>query len=152
MGLSIRWRLTLWNTLALAVVLLGFSALVYAMLHHALYERVDHSLLAVFQELEGKTNPDLPYWIKEAKEHHNMSCVVYDSRGKVAERSEELPSASVPEMPAPNGREQSYVDLTLPVLGHQRTLQVLGNLKGRDFTVLVMAGLEEVDRELHELL
>src|SRR5438105_11909462 len=95
MGLSIRWRLTMWITLGLAVVLLGFSALVYAMLSHALYERVDHSLLSVFQELESKTNPDVPYWIKEAKEHHNLVCVVYDSQGNVYERTEELPSQSM---------------------------------------------------------
>jgi heavy metal sensor kinase len=151
MGLSIRWRLTLWNTLALAVVLLGFSAVVYTMMHHALYERVDHSLGSVLQELEGKSNPDLRYWIKEAKEHHNMLCVVY-SQGNVEERTEELASVNVPAMPAPNGRERNYADMTLPVLGHQRTLQATVNLKGRDLTLLVMTGLEEVDQELRELL
>ena len=46
MRLSIRWRLTLWNTLALAVVLLGFAALVYTLLAGALYEQIDHKLLA----------------------------------------------------------------------------------------------------------
>src|SRR5437899_2467723 len=152
MGLSIRSRLTLWITLALAVVLFGFSTLVYAMLSHALYERVDHSLLAVFQELESKTNPDLPYWIKEAKEHHNMVCVVYDSQGNVSERTEELSSQSVPAKPDRGGPGRSYADITLPILGHQRALQTTVNLKRREFTVLLMAGLEEVDRELHELL
>ena len=151
MGPSIRWRLTLWNTLTLAVVLLGFSAVVYAMLRHALYERVDHSLASVLQELESKSDPDVRYWIKEAKEHQNMFCVVY-SQGNVEERTEELASASVPAMPAPSGREQNYADMTLPIVGHQRTLQATVNVKGRDFTVLIMAGLEEVDLELHELL
>ena len=53
MRLSIRWRLTLWNTLALSVVLIGFSALVYGLLAEALYERVDRSLLAELSELEN---------------------------------------------------------------------------------------------------
>ena len=141
MGLSIRWRLTLWNTLALAVVLLGFSALIYAMLRHALYERVDHSLFSVFQEIESKTNPDLRYWIKEAKEHENILCVAYDSRGSVQERTEELPSASVPAIPTRNGRELSHADMTLPVLGHQRSLLATVTLDGKDVTVLLMAGL-----------
>jgi heavy metal sensor kinase len=44
MRLSIRWRLTLWNTLALAVVLLGFSGLIYLLLRHALYEQIDRTL------------------------------------------------------------------------------------------------------------
>jgi two-component system heavy metal sensor histidine kinase CusS len=152
MGMSIRWRLTLWNTLALAVVLLGFSALVYTMLRHALYERVDNSLASVLQELESKSNPDLPYWIKEAKEHQDMLGVVYDSRGNVVEHTEELASASLPVMPVPIGKPQGYADMMLPILGHQRTLQATVNIKGGDLTVLLIAGLEEVDRELHELL
>jgi len=51
MRLSIRWRLTLWNTLALAVLLLGFSVLVYALMAHALYEQVDRALLAEAEQL-----------------------------------------------------------------------------------------------------
>ena len=99
MALSIRWRLTLWNTLALAVVLLGFTALVYGLMRHALYERLDQSLFTEFQELEQRPNQDLSYWIKEAKEHQNISCVVYDSAGKVSVRTEELPEAGVPPVP-----------------------------------------------------
>ena len=118
MGLSIRWRLTLWITLALAGVLVGYSALVYAMLAHALYERVDQSLLSVFQEIESKPNPDLSYWIKEAKEHQNILCVVYDPQGNVYERTEELSSQSVPPKPDRNGPGQRYADLRLPILGH----------------------------------
>src|SRR5262249_12690631 len=41
MSLSIRWRLTLWNALALTVGLVAFSVLVYSLLAHALYEQVD---------------------------------------------------------------------------------------------------------------
>src|SRR5262245_21598559 len=136
MRLSIRWRLTLWITVALAAVLVGFSALVYAMLVHALYERVDQSLVSVFQELESKPNPDLSYWIKEAKEHQNILCVVYDPQGNVYERTEELPSQSVPANPDANERAQGYADLTLPILGHQRTLLTTINLKGQPFTIL----------------
>ena len=52
MRLSIRWRLTLWNTLALALVLAGFAALVYVLLAHSLYRQVDRKLLSGFHELE----------------------------------------------------------------------------------------------------
>src|SRR5260370_25027037 len=83
---------------------------------------------------------------------HNKVWVVYDTGGHVVGRTEELPSASIPAPPAPNGRGTRYADMTLPVLGHQRTLQAAVHLKGRDFTVLLLAGLEEVDQELHELL
>src|SRR5262249_24977489 len=50
--LSIRWRLTLCNALALAVVLLGFAALVYSLLTRALYQQWDRRLLAGWQHLE----------------------------------------------------------------------------------------------------
>jgi len=51
MHLRIRWRLTLWNSVALAVVLLGFGALVYGLLARALYTGIERSLLAEFQEI-----------------------------------------------------------------------------------------------------
>ena len=78
MRLSIRWRLTLWNTLALALVLVGFSALVYWLLAEALNERLDRSLLAELNELEkddrmaNRRDERLRHWIYEFKEHENI--------------------------------------------------------------------------------
>src|SRR5262249_44267281 len=77
MSLSIRWRLTLWNALALGAVLLGFAALVYALLRHALYERVDRALRTEFRELAEEQAADdyegrLRHWIDELKEHENF--------------------------------------------------------------------------------
>jgi heavy metal sensor kinase len=150
--LSIRWRLTLWNTMALAVVLLGFTGLVYGLMRHALYERIDRSLLTELHELEHKSNPDLTYWIHEAKEHQNISCVVYDSTGKVSVRTEELAEAAVPPMPDTAAGERQFQSATLPIIQHQRVLATRLTLGGKEFTVLVMAELEQVDRELNELL
>jgi heavy metal sensor kinase len=151
-ALSIRWRLTLWNTLALAVVLLGFTALVYGLMRHALYERIDRSLLTELQEFEQKPTQDLAYWIHEAKEHQNISCVVYDSTGNVYERTEELPEAGVPHAPATAADERRFYNSTLPIIEHQRLLAARVNAGGKEFTILLMAGLDEVDRELSELL
>src|SRR5262245_11768714 len=100
MCLSIRWRLTLWNTLALAVVLLAFGALVRGLLAHAhgridrsLQERaesalgrVNRSLLAELKslkqdpEMAGDPDRRLRHWIYEFKEHENIGCVVYDGQ------------------------------------------------------------------------
>ena len=60
MSLSIRWRMTLWNTLALAALLVGFAGLVYALVIHALYEQADKVLLGGFHELEHDDHVDLP--------------------------------------------------------------------------------------------
>ena len=58
MRLSIRWRLTLWNTLALALLLACFAALVYGLLRHALIEQTDRSLRAGFGLLRGDAEAD----------------------------------------------------------------------------------------------
>ena len=80
--MSIRWRLTLWNTSALAVVLLGFSALVYGLMARGLYQQVDQALLAEHQQLKHDerlaSDPEgrLRYWIDEFQEHEKFFCVV----------------------------------------------------------------------------
>ena len=152
MGLSIRWRLTLWNTTALAVVLLAFGGLVYGLMHHALYERVDSSLLTAWLELERKPDQNLAYWIKEAKEHQNLFCFVYGPRGDVVERTEELPLASIaPGLSGPI-QQQDFFNVSLPIVGHQRALRRQLQTQGTQYTVVLLAPLEEVDHELGELL
>jgi heavy metal sensor kinase len=158
MRLSIRWRLTLWNTLALALVLVGFSALVYWLLAEALYERLDRSLLAELNELErddrmeSQRDERLRHWIYEFKEHENISCIVYDSAGKVHDRTVELAEATIPHFPPALSGEHTYSNASLPIIGRQRTLAGRLPIGGQEFTVLLLSPLEEVDRELGELL
>src|SRR5437016_8292820 len=121
MALSIRLRLTLWNVLALGVVLVGFGALVYGLLAEALHERTDRSLTKELEDLERNPTQDLTHWIKEAKEHQNISCITYDRDGKVAERTEELPPASL--LPAPQlERSREFKTTEVPVIGRQRVM------------------------------
>ena len=93
MRLSIRWWLTLWITLALAVVLTCFAALVYGMLRHALFEQTDRSLEAGFGQLRGDsrvetaTDERLLYWIEEYKNHQNLFCAVYLPDGTLHART-----------------------------------------------------------------
>src|SRR5437899_12990309 len=109
MRLNIRWRLTLWNTLGLAVMLLAFAALVYGMLRHALYEQIDRKLLGALgqlaQDRRTATEPDerLRHWIYEWREHENLSAVVYDPDGKVRERTAQLAADSIPPAPSVAG-------------------------------------------------
>jgi heavy metal sensor kinase len=152
MHLNIRWRLTLWNTIAVACVLAGFGALVYGLLARALYQRVDQSLVIVWQELEHQSVPNLPHWIEEAKEHQNVTCIVYGPNGKVYARTEELPEASIlpPQALPPGGADVATV--SLPGMGRQRVLSRRLAWQGKDWAVLVLAPLEEVDNELRQLL
>jgi two-component system heavy metal sensor histidine kinase CusS len=158
MDLSIRWRLTLWNALALGAVLLGFAALVYALLRHALYERVDQGLRTDFRELAeeqaaaGNYDGRLRHWIDELKEHENFCCVVYGPGGEVLARTQELAAASVPPAPAGAADVPRLYDTTVPALGSQRAVDGRLRRGGREVTALILAPLEDVDRELGQLL
>jgi heavy metal sensor kinase len=157
MTFSIRWRLTLWNTLGLAIMLLAFAALVYGLLRHALYEQIDRKLVGALGQLEQDertaTEPDerLRYWIYEWREHENLAAIAYDANGKVWVRTEELAADSVP--PAPPGAASAHrlEDRAIPILGRQRVLEVALRLGERPLTVVLMASLGEVDHELEEL-
>jgi two-component system heavy metal sensor histidine kinase CusS len=151
MRLSIRWRLTVWYTVALAIVLVGFGCLVYTLLARSLNQRIDQSLLAEFQEIENKPDPNLPYWIKEAKEHENIACIVYDPEGRVYARTEELPADSIPTPSTFSAAGSAVGDVTLPIIGHQRWLKKSLRLGGKELTIVVLAPLEEVDAELRQL-
>src|SRR5262249_40868269 len=128
MRLSIRWRLTLWNMLIMAVVLLAMGALVYGLLARNLYHRVDRSLETELQELEqdsrlaSEPEPRLRHWIYEFKEHENISSVVYDPDGKVFLRTEELAAASVPPFPSIRRGAPQSSNMVLPYIGRERVL------------------------------
>lgn len=157
MTLRIRWRLTLWNTLGLAVMLLAFAILIYALLRHALYEQVDRKLHSALEQLEqdprATADPHgrLRYWIYEWREHENLSAVAYDANGKVLERTEELATNSVPPRSANPSHENRIEDRAIPILGRQRVLEGGLNLGNRPLTLIIMAPLEDVDHELGDL-
>jgi two-component system heavy metal sensor histidine kinase CusS len=154
--LSIRWRLTLWITLALAVVLTCFAALVYGLLRHALYEQTDRYLQAGFALLRGDprvesaTDERLLYWIEEYKEHQNLLCVIYRADGALHARTEGLAEACVPPPPTGIGDRWLY-DQQLPTIGRERVMAERMRLGGKEFVVMLLAPLETVDRELEQL-
>jgi two-component system, OmpR family, heavy metal sensor histidine kinase CusS len=158
MTLSIRWRLTLWITAGLAVVLLAFGALVYGLVAHALYQQVNRSLLAEHQQLrhDDRLGSDprgrFRHWVDEFREHEQYFCVVYDSRGGVVVRTEELPEESIPAAPDLAPGQTRLDDLTLPVIGRQRALSTRVEAGGDHFRVLHLAPLQAVDHELGHLL
>jgi two-component system, OmpR family, heavy metal sensor histidine kinase CusS len=156
--LSIRWRLTLWNTLALTVVLLSFAAMVYCLLRHALYEQLDNRLLAAWQVMEQdhrlKADADdrLRYWATELYEHHGIFTIVYAANGQVRLRTPELAEASVPAAPATPVAAPVRVDLAVPALGRQRVLDGRLGVGDQVRLVRLMNSLADVDHELAELL
>jgi heavy metal sensor kinase len=153
-GLSIRRRLTLWNLSAMAVVLVGFAALVYALTARALYRQLDDRLLAGFRQLERDSrlatqrDERLRYWLHELYEHETILAAVYGPDGPLA-HTEELASEAVPPLSGDTSPGLRFRDQVVPTLGRQRVLE--GRLEGHDLTLVLMAPLEGVDHELGRL-
>jgi two-component system, OmpR family, heavy metal sensor histidine kinase CusS len=153
--LNIRRRLTLWNTLALAVVLTCFAALVYGLFGHALYEQTDRGLQAALGRLqaddriEAATEQRLRYWIEEFKDRQNLFCVVYRADGALYARTAGMAEETVPRMPG-GGQDYWEYDERSPAVGRQRVMAQRMRLGGRDFVVMLLAPLETVDDELEE--
>jgi heavy metal sensor kinase len=156
MRLSIRWRLTLWNTLALAVVLLGFAALVYALLAGALYEQIDRRLLAGYQQLERdehlKTDRDgrVRHWIDDLWKHERVVAFVYDTQGEV--RAQTPGIDNVPKAPGAAAGGPQFQTLAVTGQGRQRAATGRMRLGDDEFDVMLLAPLDEADHELGELL
>src|SRR5437588_4497364 len=158
MRLSIRWRLTLWNMLALAGVLVGLGALVYGMSAHALYQRLDQSLQSEFRELAehplltGAREKRLRYWLAELHDNENMLAVIYDARGTVRHRPEELAAQDFPPAPVLAPGERRFADVAIPRVGRQRALGSRLRIGDDDLTVLLMAPVGDVERQLRQLM
>src|SRR5215471_1321328 len=128
MALSIRWRLTVWNTLALAFVLLAFAVAIYGLLARALYDQLDRRLLGGLRELEQDRRLDadtaarVRHWVYELHEHEGVFAVVFGPGGEVRDRTEQLAADSVPVAPPAAPGEPRLRDTAVPILGRQRVL------------------------------
>jgi heavy metal sensor kinase len=153
--LNIRWKLTLWNTLALGVVLACFAGLVFGLLRHALFEQTDRMLEASLTLLRDdprvSADPDgrLRYWIEEFKEHQNLFSAAYLPDGTLLARTAELAEESVPPLRVTAGRQVS--DERLPAIGRQRVLAERVRLGDREVVIILFTPLEAIDRELAEV-
>jgi heavy metal sensor kinase len=153
MPLSIRWRLTLWNVLALAVVLVGFGGLVYGMLAAALYAQIDRTLtyereqLAADRNLTVEPRKRFQHWIEEFEEDQSSPCVVYGPDGQPLARAQKLAGEKVPPAPAASATPR-FGSLEVVGLGRQRYLTYRLRLGGEEYTVLHLFSLADVDREL----
>jgi len=155
--LSIRWRLTLWNTVALAVLLIAIGSLIYALLRHAMYEQLDRVLAAQYRELQQDdrlaADPEsrLRHWLDEFQSHVGVYGVVYRSSGDIYCRTEQLAQQSLPAPPGEVVNAPEFESRKLPLIGRQRTMTRSLGVGDERFVVMLMLPLEETDRELHQV-
>lgn len=155
--LSIRWRLTLWNTVALAVLLIAVGSLVYALLRHALYEQLDRVLTAQYRELQqddriaADRENRVRHWIDEFYSHVGVYTVVYDSEGKVYARTGQLADQSIPSSPSDAIDQPHFDSRELPLIGRQRMMTRSFDAGDKRLVVTLMLPLEDTDRELQQV-
>ncbi len=160
--LSIRWRMTLWNTAAFAVVLAVFGLLVYELLSEIHYDQVDRTLKGRFQELASDeriaANPDerIRNWVHKLGKSAEFTGIVLDADGRVVARTEQLSDAETVNPPhVPSGAQ--YFDV-VAISGVGRARRLTGKISAGDsvYTVMLLAELDHVDEEmglvLHVLL
>jgi len=144
--LPIRWRLTLWNVAAFAVVLACFAALVHALVHRAFLDQADRLLAASLDLLRDDPRAEadpagrIAFWVEEYDEHQGLDSVVYRAVGPVVARTPGL------ETPAPPEAGSAVVDW--PGAGRRRSLAARLRLGGEEYTVVLLAPLDAADREL----
>lgn len=156
MALSIRWRLTLLNTLALAVLLVGFGALVYSLLARAVVGSVDGKLLECRRQLERepRTAEDparLKYFVEEFWEHEQVAAAVYDANSQLLMRTDELIKDAIPPAPTSEPGSPHFQSTQLPTLGRQRviTMRLPNASDGR--SLVLTASLADADQTMMQL-
>ena len=84
---SIRWRLTVGNAVGVAIVLVGFAALVYGLAGRAFRQQADRTADTGFRlvatDPRMATNPAerARYWVREFDEHMGVLAAVYGADG-----------------------------------------------------------------------
>jgi len=154
---SIRWRLTLWYTAALAVLLVGIGSLVYVLLRQAMYAQLDRTLEAQYHEfdqddgMKADHEARLRHWIEEFYDHVGVYCVIHDAEGNLYAHTEQLATQSIPNAAIGDAERSGYTSRELPLIGAQRMLTRSFDTSGQRFVVTLMMPLAETRRELRQI-
>jgi two-component system, OmpR family, heavy metal sensor histidine kinase CusS len=149
-GMSIRRRLTLWNALAFAVVLVGFAALVYLLVARSLRQQADRTAETAFRLMETDrrlaTNTDtrVRYWVHEFDEHMGVPAGVYRPDGTPVEVNQKLADHFTGPPPAPPAR----LTHTDPAGDRWAVATKAVRAGDRELIVLLLVPLKEADAEL----
>jgi heavy metal sensor kinase len=158
---SVRTRLTLWHTGVLALVLIGFSLAVYALLSRSLYRRLDDDLRTTVKEMGFSLADDIDAGEAETKAAANglyehigprQSAAIFDAEGRLIAENPSLSDVHA-QLPAPGSIPADQARLyTIPSPGSAgRRVAVqritLGN-PGRTYLMVVDHPLDEVANQL----
>jgi heavy metal sensor kinase len=155
---SIRLRITLWNTAAFAVVLLGFGLLVYWLLRQTHYEQVDARLRSQMNLLLNEESAHafdrerVERKVSELSLRGDIVALMFDDKGPLLSQSKLFDGArelGPRHKPSLDGISDS---LTVPALGHMRRLAASGQEPGDGCSIVLLAPLDHVDEEMAEVV
>jgi heavy metal sensor kinase len=165
-GLSIRWRLTLWYGLVLAIVLAVFGAAVYVTMRHGLLARTDAALGGELDEISediqaAKDETKLSRQLERRfARHEDYEFQVVRMGGEPIFQSDRLKPRQFPVPPVPASLKHLDYEsvtlgtetITLDSLGHLRLMTALVPAPAGPVVVQAATSLASIDRELAELL
>lgn len=153
---GLRWRLTLWYGAVLAIVLIGFSAVLYMMMRQ--FPPTDEPLLAELTELDQlvRNAPDLEAVVSRCERYfrrrEGYSFQVRDEDNKIVFRSDRLGSM---ELPLPRGlSEEGGPTIVNERLEKPPRLRVASQTVGRPgglMTVQAAVSLAPYDQQMWRL-
>lgn len=157
---EIRWKLTLWNTAVLILILLGFASAMLVMLRHHLYERDDVVISQELNELLDELGryPNDVELVRQLEQrfsdHSHYYFQVLKINGDCLFRSRFLSRIPLPHPThAEEMRGHVYEDLNLPRLGHYRLLtQATRDPQGRALIAQVITSRAKLDRQFQSYL
>ena len=163
--LSIRWKLTLWYSGVLAVVLTAFGAAIYITMRHNLLQRIDSGLDeelsdVLYEVNRAKEQQGLHGWlVRRFARHEGFDFQITEDDGRRFFVNHRLAEKSLPlPVTGGNSSEPRYRTIQLSDEGRWRIISV--QAKGPDhpaggarpLTVQIARSLDFYDHELGELL
>lgn len=157
---KIRWKLTLWNTAVLILILVGFASAMLVMIRHHLYERDDAVIAQELNELVDEfgrysNDAELVQQLEQRFSNHShyyFQVVLPD--GKFLFRNRFLTNITLP-LPAQPDRLRGlvYETLQLPHLGSFRLLTLATrDSTGRALVAQVVTSRAQLDRQFRSYL
>lgn len=155
---SIRWRLTLWYSGSLCVLLAGFGVLVWTMTSGWLLSQTDLELTEELAELldsidssndDASLRKSVAVW-SELHEPYGFDFEIRSADGTLLMRSERLRESGI-ELSAVSVLVETAHNAELPALGLVRLKQVSVDIDGRPHRLWIAVSQREQQRLLHQL-
>jgi heavy metal sensor kinase len=153
-NLSIRWRITLWNTAAFAMVLVAFGGLVYGLLRQSHYDQMDGALESRLRELEKELESAeapgllLERWAHRFDKHGDVLGAVFDAHGHAIAQAEPLNEIDATALLGDGDSGFEVDTIALSGVGRVRRLRSPLAIAGTPHAVVLLAELEHLDEEM----